>query len=380
MSKLGFVVGHPTQFEVPFYRYVNEQDGADSLKVYYYNYKQNIIRDVEMGEQGERSWGIDLHTGYEWCSVSKSNLSIAKQILKDSEYVIVNGYTSSLCLIILCLSRLYGKKVGLRLDTVAWNNKSVHKRFLKMIILNLLSLFVDSFWVTGSKSGQFLRDCFISLKKINTFSYVVDVDWFKQKSQMESSRVSLLKKRFNIPQSNRVILAITKLVERESPQDLIIAFGNTKMENVSLLIVGDGQLRKDLEELASKYEDEKNIVFAGYIPYADLPEIYGISDLYVHPSENEPWGVSVQEAMSCGLPVVTSDFVGSAYDLVREGENGRMYSIRDTAALSNMLCEVLNYNKVKVRTINDDILKKWDYESLRLDLHAYIDNLKTSRV
>ena len=53
-----------------------------------------------------------------------------------------------------------------------------------------------------------------------------------------------------------------------------------------------------------------------------LAQVYGVSDVFVLPSFEETWGLVVNEAMACGLPVITTDRVGAAVDLVREGENG----------------------------------------------------------
>ena len=69
----------------------------------------------------------------------------------------------------------------------------------------------------------------------------------------------------------------------------------------------------------------KQVTFAGYVKYPELPKYYGISNLFVHISNNEPWGVSVQEAMATGLPIITSEFVGSSVDLIENGKNGFTY-------------------------------------------------------
>jgi glycosyltransferase involved in cell wall biosynthesis len=129
------------------------------------------------------------------------------------------------------------------------------------------------------------------------------------------------------------------------------------------MLVGDGEKRKELEEFAKKYP-VKNIIFTGYIPYPDLPLYYGISNLFVHTSCNGPWGVSVQEALASGLPVITSNMVGSSVDLIEIGKNGFVYPAGDIEKLSEYIQFVLdNMSKDKVRTVNEHILQKWNYQS-----------------
>ena len=76
-----------------------------------------------------------------------------------------------------------------------------------------------------------------------------------------------------------------------------------------LWLVGDGPQRPALEDYAREHSSER-IVFGGYVPYLELPLVYAAADVFVHPARYEPWGVSVQEALACGLPVLASSLVG----------------------------------------------------------------------
>ena len=66
MNKVGFVVGHPTQFEGPFFKFVSELEPVHSLTVYFYSYKDGIIIDQDMKASSRRNWGIDILSGYSW--------------------------------------------------------------------------------------------------------------------------------------------------------------------------------------------------------------------------------------------------------------------------------------------------------------------------
>src|SRR6185295_16395131 len=97
------------------------------------------------------------------------------------------------------------------------------------------------------------------------------------------------------------------------------------------------------------------------VPYPDLPALYGAADLFVHPAREERWGVSVAEALACGLPVVASSRVGAAYDLVRPGENGFTYEAGDGDGLAQRIEAALRLDPAAVAATSAEILARWDY-------------------
>ena len=127
-----------------------------------------------------------------------------------------------------------------------------------------------------------------------------------------------------------------------------------------MLLVGDGPIRNELEEYSNN-NFKRQATFTGYVKYPELPKYYGISDIFVHTSNNEPWGVSVQEAMASGLPVITSEFVGSSVDLIKEGQNGFIYKTNNIKELKVKLLHALTINKLEVKRTNDNILEFWSY-------------------
>ncbi len=79
------------------------------------------------------------------------------------------------------------------------------------------------------------------------------------------------------------------------------------------------------------------LVLAGDVPHERLVETYAAADVFALLSSWEPWGVVVNEAAACGLPLVLSDRVGAAPDLLRDGENGALVPAGDVAAAAAAL-------------------------------------------
>jgi glycosyltransferase involved in cell wall biosynthesis len=121
-----------------------------------------------------------------------------------------------------------------------------------------------------------------------------------------------------------------KLTSRKRPLDAVRAIGRCDSQ-LNLLLLGDGPLRQEI----SHFEGRLPVRGVGFVNQTDLPGWYSIGDVLVLPSDNEPWGVVVNEAMACGLVPVVSDAVGCAPDLV-DGV-GEIFPVGDIDELTRAL-------------------------------------------
>lgn len=85
----------------------------------------------------------------------------------------------------------------------------------------------------------------------------------------------------------------------------------------------------------------RDVAFAGFVNQRELPRLLAASDVFVLPSENEPWGLIVNEAMCAALPVIVSGQVGCAMDLVTSGDNGRVVRLAALTELAAALRPLL---------------------------------------
>jgi glycosyltransferase involved in cell wall biosynthesis len=359
---LAFVVERPTQFEVPFYRHA-AADPAHRLRVLYTDPRgAEPVFDPELGRSV--SWGIDLLGGYEHASCP--DFGALKRELRRSRYdlVLVNGYTRRLYVLAAACARGAGSPVALRLDSALFETpppRAVAKRLLFDLYLKRM---YRLFFGVGSLTLDYLRFFGVPEERMALFPYAVDVEAFRRGSDLSPAQRAAARARLGIPDDARVLLSVAKLHPREAPWDLLRSLsqdGDRRSENDRwLVIAGDGPERGTLEAFAREHGLE-TVRFLSYVPYPELPALYAISDLFIHPAREERWGVSVQEALACGLPVLTSSRVGAARDLVRSGENGATYTAGDAAGLARRIDEVLRLDPAGVREVNRRILVDWDY-------------------
>ena len=123
-----------------------------------------------------------------------------------------------------------------------------------------------------------------------------------------------------------VVLYCAKLIPKKDPLLLLDAFERVRREHdCRLLLVGDGELRQEaVDRVASR--GIPDVRFAGFLNQTEIASAYAAADVFVLPSSyGETWGLVVNEAMNFSLPLVVSDKVGSAEDLVRDGWNGFIF-------------------------------------------------------
>ena len=124
-----------------------------------------------------------------------------------------------------------------------------------------------------------------------------------------------------------VVLSVARLAPEKGLDVLIHAVAEARDSRLLLVLAGDGPERERLGDLAEVLG--LRVVFAGNRDWEQIVELYVAADVFALLSEREPWAVVVNEAAACGLPLVLSDRVGAAHDLLHDGENGFLVEAGD---------------------------------------------------
>jgi len=363
--RITFLVERPTQFEAPFFRYAAQATGASKgeheLRILFAGEEiGRPVFDPELGQ--EVSWGFDLLAGYPHAVVPARGRGrwLARAISREScDLLIVNGYTQWVYLLAAALARRAGVPTALRLDSVLWDADAGPGRGKPLLFSLLLLRLFDLFLGVGTLTLDYLAACGVPPERRGLFPYAVDVEHFRAASRLGAEERAAAREQLGLAPASKAVLAVAKLAPRETPWDLLRALPFLPGD-VRLLLAGDGPARADLEKLVAELGPDR-VRFLGYVPYADLPALYAAADLFVHPVREERWGVSVAEALACGLPVVTSSRVGAAHDLVIPGGNGAVYPAGEPRQLARRIAEGLALDPGQVATTSRAVLARWDY-------------------
>jgi 1,2-diacylglycerol 3-alpha-glucosyltransferase len=137
----------------------------------------------------------------------------------------------------------------------------------------------------------------------------------------------------------RYFLYVGRLAPEKNLLRLLEAFKRYRSRQTntwSLVIVGDGPQRSELVN-AARTELDGAIVFRAFQQADIIPAYYALAQCLILPSIVDPWGLVVNEALACGLPVLVSNRCGSGFDLVDEGHNGFRFDPYDISELANLL-------------------------------------------
>ncbi len=208
--------------------------------------------------------------------------------------------------------------------------------FLKRQFLRRCSGFV----VPGRAAFDYLKEQQVTEQPIFIAPNAVDNKVFANASKLARARATVHREELGLPQ--RYYLFVGRLVPEKGVFELVNAYAKLDVqlrEQIGLVVAGDGAARHQLEQMAAGVSPG-NIVFAGFVHREELGVYYGLAEALVLPTYTDTWGMVVNEAMACGLPVIVSRLAGCTTELIRDGWNGFLIAPKDVDGLGSAMKQV----------------------------------------
>ena len=331
-----------------------------------------LFRDPEHLTRG--AFDIPMLDGYRWIGLRNYspvprlsrfygliNLGLFK-LVATHDCTIVYGHSYLSFWIAIATARLLGKPLLLTTDATyiesqyggSWKAK-IKRKLLPFLYNRVANLVL----VPSTMSKRFICSLGVAEERVVITPYVVDNDYIAEAASRADRKRT--REEWRIPADAMVVLFCAKFLPRKRPQDALQAFARANAADSYLVMVGDGPLAESLREEAATLGIIDRVRFIGLVKYSRLPEVYAASDVLVFPSEHEPYGLPVNEAMICGVPVIVSDRVGAGYDLVTQGETGFVYPSGDVEQLTEILSDVLS-DREKLKRMGEAArgrMEKW---------------------
>lgn len=332
--RVATLASRPTQFDAPFYRALERVAGLQHEVLYLGAAHCWSSTDAELGTAPD--WQVDLFSGYAWRGVSLERLaSQLKAVLHEFDLLFVPGWRVALRLLRPHGVSSVGERLAVRTDTADLARGTFPWTLARRLQASgLKAVHVTKFGVPGTVARDVLIRSGVAREGIVSYPYAVDTETF-QPAPRERTRL----RQFLDVEGEKVIFVVAKLIPREVPTALLELFDSRRTPRDWILIVaGDGSLRP---RLMRRYSHLAQVRWLGYVKYTALPSYYAAADLFVHLPTEEPWGVSVGEALATGTRVLTSRMVGSSIDLIDGPAYGLYTSEGGERELEGSLHELL---------------------------------------
>ena len=175
---------------------------------------------------------------------------------------------------------------------------------------------IDHFLPIGTLNQDYYSSYGVDRERMTLAPYSVDNAHFARASEEARRSPSEARRQLGLPESVPLFLFAAKLIAKKRPFDALRELAQVRARTpCGLVYVGDGALAGDLEREIGNMGLERDVYRLGFRNQSELPAIYGACDVLLLPSDFEPWGLVVNEAMACGMAVVVSDHVGAGPDL-----------------------------------------------------------------
>jgi glycosyltransferase involved in cell wall biosynthesis len=247
-----------------------------------------------------------------------------------------------------------------------WKVHSLKRRLVKFIA-GLIGRHSDAILVPGIKHQEFFTKLGVSQDKIFIMPNISNITLKDQ--DFENQKI--IKNKLSL-KNEKVVLFVGRLIDLKGVQFLLLSIQKLieKMDNVVLLIVGDGEYRQNLEKMAHELGIENKVIFTGNVNYDLLGAYYMLSNIFVLPSITTFYAdacpLVVNEAMYFGKPVITSDAVGTTF-MIKNGVNGFVVPEKNSDALFNAIYQVLsdsNLEKKMGKNSKNMIQRNYKYKNM----------------
>jgi glycosyltransferase involved in cell wall biosynthesis len=275
----------------------------------------------------------------------------------------LNGYNSSTHLLAATTQLALGKPILVREEQTLIPHRALWRKVAKNIGLRILLWHAYGLFI-GTENRRWFRHWGVPEERLFFTPYAVDNERLQAEADTLARRRHELREEFGLRANRPVILSVARFVPEKQPEFLIEAFRRLRVDrDASLLLVGSGPLEADARRLVAR-RGIPDVMFAGFLDHEEIGRAYEVADIFVLPSREDTWGLVVNEAMNFGLPVVATDGVGCATDLIVEGRNGFVVPRDDPDLLANRLRLLVDSQELRLAmgSASRDRIASWNYD------------------
>jgi len=281
------------------------------------------------------------------------SFQILKYIKKDKyDHIVVTNFASPTGIIGITKLNLLNIPYYIESDGGFPSKNNTFKKIIKGFTLKRAqkclstSNIHDEYYLeNGVKKENIVRYPFSSIKQKDIIKNI----------EYKNNKKVTLKKKLGID-SEYVVIGVGRFVENKGFEDLLNAFSNfPETYSISLYIIG-GEITPSYKKIIIE-KNIKRVSFLEFLSKEDLKNMYIAADVFVLPTHSDVWGLVINEAMSNGLPVVTTTKCLAGMEMIKDNENGYLVDIKRSDILYDRIKKIID-NKVLQENMSKNNIEK----------------------
>lgn len=349
--RVGLLTGSAVPYKVPIYRLLSHDPRLDFTAIFA---SSGGIRPFNDGYGREITWDVDLLGGYRSRFLRRADVNpvlgssfwsvrdpdVVSEVRRgDYDVLWLGGYHSATYLLAAATQLARGRQVLFAEEQTLLHPRSLGTTLVKEVALRLLFRQNWALYIS-TENRRWFEHYGMPASRLFSSPYTVDAEALDcSNGRRLDERQDIVRRELGITANGGpVILTVARLISKKQPLFLLEAFRRIRAtRQCTLLVCGSGTLESAMREKVVT-EGIPDVIFTGFLNQSQVARAYLAADIFALLSlEHETFGVVVAEAMHFGLPVVVSDKVGCAPDLVSNDFNGYVVGAQDVEHAAHAL-------------------------------------------
>lgn len=358
--KILYFTNIPSPYRVEFFNLLCENNEVTVL----------FDKRGEKKEKRNKLWYKDNKYKFRTINIPNFGLFKLNKILKEKyDIVIIGTYATLNGAFLNILLRMKKIKFFINADGgFVPKKESFISKFLKHYFLSTANYYLS----TGNETNKYLT--YYGAKEENIFIYpftsLLENEILQKPILYEEKMQLRIKNKYNY---ERIFVSVGSFIKRKGYDLFLEAIKKEKFHNTAFLIIGGGEEKENLENYI-KTNNIENVFLIDFCSKEKIMNYYKMSDIFFFPSREDIWGLVINEAMSCGLPIISSDNVIASKELLEEKY---LYNCDDINILKNLIRKMNDKSNEKLYEIgmkNIEKIKEYTIEN-SVKIHNEIFNM-----
>lgn len=328
MKKILFLANCPSPYRVRFFDILGRD--ADVTVLFWERREEVTDRDAAWFISGEGNFR-QVQLEKRSALLGGAHVDVIDWLKKPFDHIIICGYSAPTAMLAIHWLKSHRRSYCLEVDGGLIRQESGPKLWLKKYLVGGASLYLS----TGKRTSEYLVHYGAREDRVRCYPFTSLEEKDILSSPVTREEKQALRQKLGMGEE-KIVLSVGQFIPRKGFDVLLKAAAGLPADT-GVYIVG-GEPTEAYRTLAKGLD---HVHFCGFKKKEALAEYYRAADLFVLPTREDIWGLVINEAMSCGLPVITTDNCVAGLELIREGVNGAIVPADDAAALEEKMKEIL---------------------------------------